>query len=104
MKVFTTKINSASPDYEKNRADMLELVSKLRMLEKRAVDLSNRRKPVFEERGQIPPHDRLTRLLDRCMPFLQLHSLANYLVEDDKAETSVPGANVIAGIGYVTGD
>ena len=103
MKVFTTKINSASPDYEKNRADMLELVSKLRKLEKRAVDLSNRRKPVFEERGQIPPHDRLARLLDPGMPFLQLHSLANYLVEDDKVETSVPGANVIAGIGYVTG-
>ncbi len=82
---------------------MLTLVDQLRDLEKRTVDLSNKRRPVFEERGQIPPHERLSRLLDPGMPFLQLHSLANYLVEDDNPDTSVPGANVIAGIGYVRG-
>jgi len=101
--VFTSKISSASPSYEKNRQDMLALVAQLRQLEKRTVDLSNKRRPVFEERGQIPPHDRLARLLDPGLPFLQLHSLANYLVEDENPETSVPGANVIAGIGYIKG-
>ena len=72
MTVFTSKISSNSPNYAKNRSDMLKLVAQLRQLEKRTVDLSNKRRPVFEERGQIPPHDRLARLLDPGMPFLQL--------------------------------
>ena len=100
---FTSKNSPTSPNYAKNRSDMLEMVAQLRQLEKRTVDLSNKRRPVFEERGQIPPHDRLARLLDPGMPFLQLHSLANYLVEDENPETSVPGANVIAGVGYLKG-
>ncbi len=103
MTVFKSRANTSSETYLQNRSDMLAMVQTLRNLEKRTVDLSNKRKPVFEERGQIPPHERLARLLDPGMPFLQLHSLANYLVEDDNPETSVPGANVIAGIGYVRG-
>ena len=100
---FTSKNSPTSPNYAKNRSDMLEMVAQLHQLEKRTVNLSNKRRPVFEERGQIPPHDRLARLLDPGMPFLQLHSLANYLVEDENPETSVPGANVIAGVGYLKG-
>ena len=103
MTVFRSRANTGSPAYQQNRSGMLALVQKLRDLERRTVDLSNKRKPVFEERGQIPPHERLARLLDPGMPFLQLHSLANYLVEDSNPDTSVPGANVIAGIGYVRG-
>lgn len=103
MTKFVSKLNSSNADFEKNRQEMLELVTTLRDLEQRTVDTSNRRRPVFLERGQIPPHERLTRLADPGMPFVQLHSLANYLVEDDSPETSIPGANVIAGIGYVSG-
>ena len=82
---------------------MLELVTEFRDIEARAVSTSNKRRPVFEERGQIPPHERLSRLIDPGLPFLQLHSLANFLVEDEDPTTSVPGANTIAGIGYVNG-
>ena len=103
MTFFRSGTNTGSPTYQQNREDMLALVRQFRGLEQRTVDLSNRRRPVFEERGQIPPHERLARLLDPGMPFLRLHSLANYLVEDDNPESSVPGANVIAGIGYVSG-
>ena len=103
MTFFRSGTNTGSPTYQQNREDMLALVRQFRDLEQRTVDLSNRRRPVFEERGQIPPHERLARLLDPGMPFLRLHSLANYLVEDDSPESSVPGANVIAGIGYVSG-
>lgn len=103
MAVYKSRANTGSDSFTKNRSDMLSMVEALRNLEQRTVDLSNKRKPVFEERGQIPPHERLARLLDPGMPFLQLHSLANYLVEDDDPKTSVPGANVIAGIGYVRG-
>lgn len=103
MTVFSSKVVPGSALFEANRSDMLTLVEQLRQLEERTVAISNKRRPVFEQRGQIPPHERLARLIDPGMPFLQLHSLANYLVEDDNPDTSVPGANTIAGIGYVRG-
>lgn len=103
MSVFTSKLQTSSPGFGQNRSDMLGLVDELHAIEERAVFTSNKRRPVFDKRGQIPPHERLGRLLDPGMPFLRLHNLANYLVEDDDPTTSVPGANVIAGIGYVQG-
>ena len=103
MTPFESRIDTGSPVCMKNREEMLALVNELRALEKRTAELSNKRRDVFEQRNQIPPHERLSRILDPGLPFLQLHSLANYLVEDDNPETSVPGANLIAGIGYVKG-
>ena len=61
---------------------MLALIDDLRALEARAVAASEKRRPVFEKRGQLTPHERLSRLLDPGMPFLRLHTLANYLLED----------------------
>ena len=103
MTVYKSNISPSSPTFSQNRQEMLSLVDMLRIIEGRAVATSNKRLPVFEKRGQIPPHERLARLLDPGMPFLQLHSLANYLVEDEDPETSIPGANIIAGVGYVRG-
>ena len=103
MAAFASKLNTNSDVFAKNRCDMLWLVETLRAIEARAVAASGKRRAVFERRGQIPPHERLSRLIDPGLPFLQLHSLANYLVEDECANTSVPGANMIAGIGYVRG-
>ena len=103
MAAFVSKLSTDSPAFQQNRSDMLALVEQLRSIESRAVSTSNKRRPVFEQRGQIPPHERLARLLDPGMPFVQLHSLANYLVEDGDSQTSVPGANTIAGIGYARG-
>ncbi|MGB0843724.1 MAG: acyl-CoA carboxylase subunit beta, partial [Alphaproteobacteria bacterium] len=54
-------------------------------------------------RNQLSPNERLERLLDPGMPFLRLHSVANYLVEDENPETSVAGASMIVGIGFVKG-
>ena len=103
MTAFASKLSRKSTNFEQNRRDMLGLVKQLRAIEARAVTTSNKRRPVFERRGQIPPHERLSRLIDPGLPFVQLHSLANYLVEDADPETSVPGANMIAGIGYIRG-
>ncbi|MGI9622639.1 MAG: acyl-CoA carboxylase subunit beta [Acidimicrobiales bacterium] len=103
MTVFTSKIGTTAPTFETNRSEMTALLDRLRIIEARAVATSDKRRPVFDKRGQIPPHERLSRLIDPGLPFLRLHSLANYLVEDDDPDTSVPGANVIAGIGYIRG-
>ncbi len=103
MSVFKSKITPSSPSFEPNRKAMLQLVDKLRTIEERSVEASNARRATFTKRGQLPPHERMARVLDPGMPFLRLHTLANYLVEDEDPETSIPGASVLAGIGYVSG-
>lgn len=103
MTPFTSRLSRSADAFAANRQAMLALVDRLRGLEGRAVAASNRRRATFEKRGQIPPHERIARLLDPGMPFLRLHSLANYLVEDPDPETSLPGASILAGIGFVRG-
>ncbi len=82
---------------------MLALVDQLRELEDRAREKSDQRRQRFVERGQLTPRERLTHLLDPGMPFLSLYNLASYLVDDKNPQTSIPGANMITGIGYVSG-
>lgn len=89
--------------FQQNRNDMLGKINELRALEARPVALSDRRKAHMRARGQLTPRERLARLLDPGLPFLQLHSLAGYLVDSDDPDVSVPGSNMIAGIGFVSG-
>lgn len=103
MTVYHSRIAAGSETFRDNRAAMLDLVDRLREYEGRAEKLSEKRRPRFEERGQLTPRERLARLLDPGMPFLALHTLANFLAEDPDIETSVPGASLIAGIGFVGG-
>ena len=101
--MFESGIDTASPEYAANRAGMLALVERLRALGARAEAASERRRARFEERGQLTPRERLARLLDPGLPFLELYGLAGFLVEDPDPATSVPGASAICGIGFVSG-
>ena len=103
MTQYRSRIDPGSDSFVANREDMLALVKKLRDLERRAHDLSERRRPRFEERGQLTPRERLSGLLDPGLPFLELYNMANYLVDDQGPDSSVPGASMICGIGFVSG-
>ncbi|NNL57643.1 MAG: acyl-CoA carboxylase subunit beta [Pseudomonadales bacterium] len=103
MPRINAKVLPSQPQFVAQRSAMLERVAQLRDLEARAMQVSNKRLPTFAKRGQLAPAERLARLLDPGMPFLRLHSLANYLYEDSDAATSIPGASIIAGIGFVSG-
>ena len=103
MAAYQSRLDRQSADYAANRADMLALVGRLRELEERPAALSEKRRARFEERGQLTPRERLARLLDPGMPFLELYNMANYLVDDPDPSTSVPGASLIGGIGFVSG-
>jgi len=103
MTEFKSQIDRESEEFKKNRQDMIKLVDHMRLLEKRARDLSEKRKPRFRERGQLTPRERLSHLLDPGMPFLELYNLNNYLVDDENPDTSIPGGNILSGIGFVNG-
>ncbi|MCP5367721.1 MAG: acyl-CoA carboxylase subunit beta [Hyphomicrobiales bacterium] len=103
MSAFDSRLDTGGDEFAANRRDMLALMDRVHALKKRAEALSEKRRPRFEERGQLTPRERLIRLLDPGMPFLELFGLANYMVQDRDRETSVPGASTLAGIGFVSG-
>ncbi len=103
MTMYTSKISNTSETFHQNKKDMTDLVARLRDYEARAEALSEKRRPRFEKRGQLTPRERLKRLLDPGMPFVELYNMANFLVDDPDMETSIPGASAIAGIGFISG-
>jgi len=103
MAVFQSRVVPGSEAFEANRRDLLALVGELREIESRAATLSERRRGVFERRGQMTPRERLSRLLDPGMPFLELYNLGNFLVDDPDRQSSIPGASILVGIGFVSG-
>ena len=103
MVAVASQIDSSSEQFSANRASMMTFVERLRALETRAQKASSKRQATFEKRGQLIPSDRLNRLLDPGMPFLRLHTLANFGVDNPDQETSIPGASVLVGIGFVGG-
>jgi geranyl-CoA carboxylase beta subunit len=103
MNVFQTRIDRHAEGYGANQVEMLALVQRMRQYEARAEALSEKRRETFAQRGQLTPRERVVRLLDPGLPFLELYNLANFLVEDSNRETSVPGASMVCGIGFVSG-
>ena len=103
MPAIQSKLDPASATFLANRARMLELVSRLRSLEKRTRDKSEAAKPLFDKRGQLLPRERLARLLDAGAPWLELSSMAGYCLDNPDPEKTIPGGGMIAGIGYVAG-
>ncbi len=103
MTVFTSKIDPAADAFVQNRQNMLALIDKLSALNARAPGLSASKKAKFEKRGQLLPRERLGRLLDPGMPYLEIGNLAGYLLDTSEEEKSIPGSTIMAGIGYING-
>ena len=103
MSIFNSKVDSESNQFAQNSDDMLNLIKQRKNILDRAREKSDEKKPRFQERGQLTPRQRLDALVDPDSEFLDLYSMANYLVQDPDPETSIAGANMIAGIGFVNG-
>lgn len=103
MNAVYSRIIPTDTGLSHNRAEMEALIARMRRLEARAAAKSEARRPIFEKRGQLSPRDRLAALLDPGLPFLELFNMASYLVDDPDPKSSVPGASIIAGIGFVAG-
>ena len=76
MAVFASKINTQSETFLRQRSEMLALIEKLNELNGRGRAISEKRKPRFDARGQLTPRERLARLLDPSMPFLEIGNIA----------------------------
>ena len=103
MPQFHSRLNPATSEFEKNRDDMLALIERVQTITARAAEKSASSKPRFDKRGALLPRERLARILDPGMPFLELNNIGGFLVDTPDPEKSIPGCSVINGIGYISG-
>ena len=68
MPAIHSRIDVAGEAFQRNRASMLKLIERLRVLEKRTREASDEAKPLFDKRGQLLPRERIARLLDAGAP------------------------------------
>ncbi|MDE2364352.1 MAG: acyl-CoA carboxylase subunit beta [Hyphomicrobiales bacterium] len=103
MATIDNTISTSSDGFKANRAGMLVLIDRMRLLEKRARDASARAKDRFHKRGQLLPRERVALVLDPDTPFLELSTLAGYQFDHPDPDRSTPGCGIIAGVGFVSG-
>jgi len=101
--VLSTKVDTKCDAFVENRGRMLGLIDDLRATEARVRAKSERARERFEKRGQLLPRDRLSLLLDRGRPFVELSTLAGHGRDDDDGGDGVTGGGLITGIGFVSG-
>ena len=98
-----SRYEASRPESERRRAAMLEALSEVRGLEAAVEASSASKREKFRKRGQLLPRERLSLLLDRGAPFIELSSLAGLGMHDDDGKKRVQGGGSIAGIGWVSG-
>jgi len=103
MPVLETRVVPQAESFRQNQAAVLELVDRLRELERRTRDKSDASRERFARRGQLLPRERLGHLLDTDAPFLELSTLAGYCLDRSDPSRTIPGGGMIAGIGWVSG-
>ncbi len=100
---LASRISPTDPAFARRRAAMLDKIARIRDIEARIAAHGEKARPKFEARGQIPPRERVERLLDPGRPFLELSPLAGYRMHDDDGRAAVAGGGNICGIGFVAG-
>jgi geranyl-CoA carboxylase beta subunit len=102
MPVIESTLDAHSAEFHQNADHMRGLVEGFRAIEQKVIDKAEEQRPKFRKRQQLLPRERIERLLDPGSPFLELMSLAGYMMHDDK-DGSDAGGGIISGIGYVAG-
>ncbi|MGY3449575.1 acyl-CoA carboxylase subunit beta [Bradyrhizobium sp. USDA 4353] len=103
MAIIDNTISPTGAAFQSNRDGMLGLIARMRDLEARTRNASAAAKDRFHQRGQLLPRERVALVLDPGAPFLELSTLAGYMIDTPDAAKSVPGGGLIAGIGFVSG-
>ncbi|MDX1516847.1 MAG: carboxyl transferase domain-containing protein [Woeseiaceae bacterium] len=98
MPVIKTRIDRSSTDFDKNRETNVALAQDLRALDEQVMrGGSARAREKHLARGKLLPRERITVLIDKDSPFLEIGRLAAHQVYDD----DVPAAGIITGIGRI---
>jgi|TARA_B110000977_G_scaffold42591_1_gene57651 geranyl-CoA carboxylase beta subunit len=97
-----TKLDVTSHAFRTNVDFMNAYVLKVRGVEANILKSEEKYRDRASKRGKLLPRERLAHLLDPGAPFLELNSIAGYLMNGD-TDGSSAGGNIIVGIGFVNG-
>jgi geranyl-CoA carboxylase beta subunit len=103
MPALVSRIDTTSDGFRRNREDMLALIAGVRDIEAKVRAQSDGKAELFAKRGQLLPRERVSLLLDRDAPWLELSTLAGLKMHDDDGADGVQGGGGITGIGTVSG-
>ena len=103
MTVWHSTLDTRCAAFAANGARMAGRLAEVQALQARVAQESNGKALKFEQRGQLPPRERVARLLDRGSAFLELSPLAGLGMHDDDGRQAVMGGGSIVGIGVVSG-
>jgi len=103
MPTLDLRLDTGSETFAANRTHALGLIDEWRAIEARTRAASGRAQALFDKRNQLLPRERVARLLDPGVPFLELSTLAGWMQDVPDAGKSIPGGGVVAGIGVISG-
>ena len=100
MPIIESQIDTRSPEFAANAANLREAVEDLKkQLARSALGGGEKAREKHTARGKLLPRERIRALLDPGSAFLELSPLAAHGMYEDAA----PGAGLITGIGRVNG-
>ncbi|WP_286267346.1 acyl-CoA carboxylase subunit beta [Thalassotalea atypica] len=102
MPILASSIDTNSLEFLESRNAMTKAIDCFRDIENKVIEKAEHVRVRFEKKGILLPRERLNLLLDQGSVFLELSSLAGFMMYDDTDGTGA-GAGVISGIGYVSG-
>ncbi|MGC1237202.1 MAG: carboxyl transferase domain-containing protein [Acidimicrobiales bacterium] len=95
---LVSSLNTASDEYQKNRADMLEQLDVIDdLLDQAEAGGGERAMERMRSRGKLPVRERIAQVLDPDSPFLEISALAGYDSDYTIGGGMVVGVGVIAG-------
>ncbi|MGA1758996.1 MAG: acyl-CoA carboxylase subunit beta, partial [Pseudomonadales bacterium] len=80
MTILESRLNTQGAEFANNMAFMAAYVEKIRVVERNIRASEERYRERAEKRGKLLPRERLAHLLDPGSPFLELSSIAGYLM------------------------
>jgi acetyl-CoA carboxylase carboxyltransferase component len=94
-----SNLDARDPDFEENRAAMLEKLTEIdRLLDEAEAGGGPAHRERLAKRGKLPVRERISNVLDPDSPFLEISPLAAYNSDYTIGGGSVTGIGVIAGV------
>lgn len=102
MPILETEIDVNGDAFRTNADYMADYVRRVRQVEENQLATEEAYRPTAEKKGKLLPRERLALLLDPGAPFLEISSIAGYMMYGD-TDGKTAGGNLITGIGYISG-
>jgi acetyl-CoA carboxylase carboxyltransferase component len=98
MPALTTRLDPAADQFVQNRAEMLEAIDQVEgILERAAAGGGEASMERLRKRGKLPIRERVSLLLDRDTPFLEIGPQVGHMTNYNEGGGAIVGLGVVSG-------